>query len=709
MNKQEVKKRIDKLKKVINYHRYFYHVLNKQEISDSALDSLKHELYKLEKKFPELVTSDSPTQRIAGKPLEGFKKVRHFIPMLSIEDVFSEKELKNWTSYLKRLQTEAELEYFVELKIDGFAISLIYEKGLFAYGATRGDGKTGEDVSQNLKTIESIPLKLEIHGKLPNKEIEKKVKNIIDKGRIEIRGEVYMEKKRFAKLNKKLEKRGEKTYSNPRNLAVGSIRQLDPKLAAVRPLDFLAYDIVSELGQKTHFEEHQILPLLGFKTDKGKECKNLSEVINFWKEVSRKRDTFSFQIDGIVVSINDNELFEKLGVVGKSPRGIRAFKFSPKQTTTKILDIKVQIGRTGAVTPVADLEPVEVGGVTISRATLHNEDEIKRLGVKVGDTVIVGRAGDVIPEVISVLPKLRIGKERAFKMPQKCPVCGTELIKATREAVWRCPNPECFARQKKYFYHFISKSAFNIVGLGPKIIDKLIDAGLISDPADLFGLEIGDILPLESLPCRKPKVSLRGFAEKSAKNLIRAIQSRKEINLSRFIYALGIRNVGEQTSLDLVEYFSAQGVLPRRIRLGRRPASGWGSLEKLKKVSVEDLEKIRDIGPVVAHSIYKWFRDKRNLQFLEKLLAQVIIIKPEEIKKKTPVFGKTFLFTGELKIFSRSEAQAKVKELGGKISLSVTNKIDFVVVGKNPGSKYEEAKKLDLKTIIENEFLKLLE
>lgn len=698
MTKEGAEKRIEKLKKVINYHRYLYHVLNKQEISDAALDSLKHELYKLEQQFPEFITPDSPTQRVAGKPLEGFKKVEHKVPMLSIEDVFSEEELKNWEDYLKRLMPGQKLDYFAELKIDGFAVTLIYKNGLFKCGATRGDGRLGEDVTQNLKTIESIPLKLEIHGKsrtgaelgagltphrnkvsgagLPNKEIEKKLKKLLQKGKIEIRGEVYMGKKAFKKLNKELEKRGEKTYANPRNLAAGSIRQLDPKLAASRPLDFFAYSTVTNFSQKKHSEEHQILPALGFKTDKGRECKTLDEVTDFWEEISKKRETFPFQIDGIVVSINDNLISQKLGVVGKSPRGVRAFKFSPKQATTIIEDIKVQVGRTGALTPVAILKPVEIEGVTISRATLHNEDEIKRLGVKIGDTVIVGRAGDVIPNVIKSLPELRTGKEKNFKMPQKCPACGTKLIKPESEVVWRCPNSDCFARQRKYFCHFISKGAFDIVGLGPQIIDRLIDEGLVSDPADLFKLKKGDIMPLER------------FAEKSAQNLIKAIQSKKKITLAKFIYALGIRNAGEETAQDLAEHF--------------------GSLEKLRSSSLFDLGKIRDIGPVVAKSIHDFFREKRNLKLLEKLKkVGVQIISPKAIEYQ-PLRGRIFVLTGVLKTMSREEAKEKIRLLGGEISESVSKKTEFVIVGKKPGSKLEKAKKLGLKTIGEKKFLKML-
>ena len=676
MKKEEVKKRIEKLRKVISHHRYLYHVLNRQEISDAALDSLKHELYKLEQQFPELITPDSPTQRIAGKPLEGFRKIKHKTPMLSIEDIFSKEELQDWIDYLKRLAPNAQFNYFAELKIDGFAITLIYKNGIFICGATRGDGKTGEDVTQNLKTIESIPLKLEIRGNTPTKRNKEKIKKLIEEGEIEIRGEVYMEKKKFEKLNKELEKKGQKSYTNPRNLAAGSIRQLDPKLAASRPLNFLAYDITTDLGQKTHFEEHQILPILGFKTDKGKECQSLQEIIDFWKATEKKREKYPFQIDGIVVNVNQNSIFEKLGVVGKSPRGVRAFKFSPKQATTKILNIKIQIGRTGITTPVAILKPVEVGGVTISRATLHNEDEIKRLGVKIGDTVIVGRAGDVIPDVIQVLPELRTGEEKTFKMPEKCPACNTKLVKEEGEVAWRCPNPKCPAREREYFYHFVSKGAFDIVGLGPKIIDRLLDIGLISDPADLFLLKEKDLSSLER------------FAEKSAKNLISAIQSKKEITLSRFIYALGIRNIGEETAQILSRHF--------------------GYFEKLKNASLEEFQEIKDIGPVVAKSIFDFFQEKRNLKLIKKLKQVDVKIISEKKPKFQPLEGKTFVLTGTLESMTRDEAKEKIRELGGDISESVSKKTDYVVVGSEPGFKHDKAQKLNIKILTEKQFLKLL-
>jgi len=697
MTKQEAKQRIEKLKRVINHHRYLYHVLDRQEISQAALDSLKKELFDLEQEYPEFITPDSPTQRMAGKPLEKFEKVRHPRPMLSFNDAFSEKDMEGWLERNSKLLLESEIskiDYYCEPKLDGLAIELIYKNGIFETGSTRGDGIIGEDVTQNLKTIESIPLKLrqveKVVKDLEKAELKEIVQNIRKKSlkEVVVRSEAIITKKNFLKVNKEQKKMNLAPFANPRNLAAGSIRQLDPRIIAKRRLDSTAYDLITDFGQRTHESEHKILYLLGFKTNNkySKFCKNLKEVFDFHDFWYKNREKLPYEIDGLVVTINDNKIFEKLGVIGKAPRGAIAFKFPLKQSETIVEAISVQVGRTGALTPVAYLKPVEVGGVTISRATLHNEDEIKRLGVKIGDTVIVGRAGDVIPDIVKVLSELRTGKEKEFKFPQKCPVCGGKVIRKPGEALWRCINPKCFARQKEYFYHFISRGAFDIVGLGPKIIDRLIDEGLVSDPADLFKLEEGDILPLER------------FAEKSAKNLIEAIQSKKQITLARFIYALGIRNVGEETAQDLAEFFSAQG----------GPASGWGSLEKLKKANLVELEKIVDVGPVVAKSIYDFFREKRNLEFLEKLEKVGVEIVAEKKIKKQPLKGKTFVLTGTLESMTREGAKEKIRLLGGEISESVSKKTDFVVVGKEPGSKAEIAKKLGIKTLNEQQFLNLL-
>ncbi len=689
MVREEARKRVEKLKELINRHRYLYHVKDTQEISDSAFDMIKHELFSLEQQYPDLITSDSPTQRVGGQPLDKFHKVSHALPMLSIEDVFSQEELSSWEEYLLRLAEGKDvslpsartngLEYFAELKIDGFAVSLKYKNGVFQTGATRGNGAVGEDVTQNLKTIESIPLRLEI-GNLKLK--------IPVPSEVEVRGEVYMAKKDFEKFNEERKKKGEELFANPRNLAAGSIRQLDPKLAASRPLKFLAYDLVSDLGQTLHSEEHEILQSLGFKTDStAKVCSSIDEVVSYWNSIKQKRDSLPFMIDGVVVQVNDNKIFSKLGVAGKSPRGIRAFKFSGLQATTRVLDIQLQVGRTGAVTPVAILDPVPLAGVTVSRATLHNEDEIKRLGVRIGDTVIVERAGDVIPAVQKALPELREGAERVFHMPSRCLACGAKLVRPAGEAIWRCPNKKaCPAQKRESLYHFVSKKGFNMVGLGPKIIDRLLDEHLIGNAADLFELQEGDLAPLER------------FAEKSSQNLIGAIQQAKHIPLSRFLVSLGIRHVGEETAIDLANHFL--------------------SLNKLKKTKKEDLEQMPDVGGVVAQSIYDWFGNKANLALVEKLLKAGVKIKNPGSKLSSAKFanlaelslisGKTFVLTGSLLSFTREEAKEKIRMAGGNVSESVSKKTDYVVAGKNPGSKLDEAKRLRVKTLSEQKFLHLL-
>ena len=683
MEKKQARQRIKKLRETIKSHRYLYHVLDKQEISDAALDSLKKELFDLEQKFPDLVTPDSPTQRIGGEPIKKFKKTRHPEKMLSFNDAFSRQDLEAWLERISKLLTEKErkeLDFYCELKIDGLAIELIYKNGILEIGSTRGDGNIGEDITQNLKTVDAIPLKLEIgNWKLEIPE------------RLVARGEVFITKREFERINKYQKQKGLAVYANPRNIAAGSVRQLDPKITAGRRLDSFIYDLKIDRGQRTHEEIHKKLKELGFKTNKhNKYCKSLNEVLKFHQHWQGVREKLDYEIDGIVVIVNNTRIFKKLGVVGKAPRGAVAFKFPQAETTTKVLDIKVQVGRTGAMTPVAILEPAQVSGITITRATLHNEDEIKRLGVKIGDTVIVGRAGDVIPDIVKVLTELRNGKEKSFKMPETCPSCKTKLVKPETEALWRCPNLKCFARRRRNFYHFASKSAFNIDGLGPKIIDKLLDFGLVSDPSDIFDLKVGDIIPLEEgLPRSKLKALLPGFAGKSADNLIKSIQGKKKIGLARFIYALGIRNVGEETAIALAQEF--------------------GSLEKIKNARQEDFNSVEDIGPVVSRSIYEWFNNQGNLKYLEKLEKAVKIInqKPERPKGylNQKLLGKTFVLTGGLESMTRDDAKKKIRELGGDVSSSVSLKTDFVVVGSDPGSKADQARKLGVKTITEKEFL----
>lgn len=686
MSKEETKKRISKLREAINYHRYLYHVLDKQEISDEALDSLKKELFDLEQQYPEFITPDSPTQRIGGQPLKEFKKVQHPQRMLSLNDCFSEQDIYDWQKRIAKLLTTEEsrqMDYYCELKLDGLAIELIYKNGILETGATRGDGTVGEDVTQNLKTIEAVPLKIrnidEVVKELRAEGMEKIAKNIADSGLKELiaRGEVFLTKKEFEKINRAQEAKGLPLYANPRNIAAGSIRQLDPKITAGRNLESNAYELLVDFGQQTHEEKHKILKALGFKINKNnKHCRNLEEVFAFHKHWQVNREKLPYEIDGIVVVVNNNKVFEKLGVVGKTPRGAVAYKFPLKQATTRVEDIIVQIGRTGAITPIAVLSPVNISGTTITRATLHNDDEIKRLGVKIGDTVVVGRAGDVIPDIIKVLTELRTGKEKEFKMPTKCPSCDTELVKPEGEVLWRCPNPDCSVRRRRNFYHFVSRNAFDMRGIGPKIIDRLMDEGLVQDPSDLFELKEGDVVQLER------------FAEKSAENLIKAIQNKREIGLARFIYALGIRNVGEETARDLAEYF--------------------GSLENVKRAELEDLQKVMDVGPVVAKSIYQWFSEPKNKKLLARLEKFVKIIVEKKKKESGKLKGLSFVFTGELSSITREKAKEIARNLGAEISESVSKNTSYVVVGENPGSKFQKAEKLGVKILSEEEFLKMV-
>ncbi len=674
MEKKEAGQRISKLRELINYHRYNYHVLDKEEISSAALDSLKHELFLLEKEFPEFITPDSPTQRVGGQPLKEFKKVSHKVAMISLEDAFSQEELLDWEKYISKLSGAKVLQYFCELKIDGFAISLIYQNGIFVNGSTRGNGLVGEDVTQNLKTIESLPLKLELHKGLP-KDLEQNIQEALDDGQIEIRGEVYMTKKEFARVNEERGLQGLELYANPRNLAAGSIRQLDPKIAASRKLSFLAYDLITDFGQTTHSQDHQILKALGFKTDSGQICDSIQETLDYCKRIEDKREKLPHLIDGIVININDNDTFTQLGVAGKAPRGARAFKFSAQEGTTIIQDIKVQVGRTGTITPVAYLKPVEIGGTTVTRATLHNIDQIQRLGAKIGDTVIVQRAGDVIPAVTKVFTELRTGKEKEFKMPKACPVCNTELIRPAGEVAYRCPNKECFGRKKEFLYHFVSKKGFDIDGLGPEIIDQLMEAGLIHNPQDIFKIKKSNIIDLER------------FAEKSATNLIEAISKSKKISFNNFIFSLGIRHVGENTADDLGQVF--------------------GSIQNLMQASEEQLKRIPDIGPKVAQSILEWFSDKNNIKMIQSLQELGIEIAKYQ-KHGGKLSGKTFVITGTLDSFSREIAGEKIINLGGHVGNTVSKATDYLVVGADPGSKLKKAQELGVKVLNEEEFLEII-
>lgn len=658
MNKTEAKERIHKLREQIAKYRYEYHVLDKLSISEAALDSLKHELYKLEQAFPDLITKDSPTQRVAGKALEGFKKVTHQAPMLSIEDVFSREEADEWLVRIKKLEPRSHFDFFAEIKMDGLAVSLVYEDGVFVEGSTRGDGTVGEDVTQNLRTIEAIPLVL--RKKVP--------------GRVEIRGEVFLSKKQFEKINTQQKKEGGELYANPRNTAAGTIRQLDSSIVAERKLSFYGYSLIADLGTKTHQEAHEMIAELGIpQNPHNRYCKNLDEVEKFHAEIYKKREKLDYWCDGIVVNVNDDRLFGRLGVVGKTPRAMIAWKFPAEQATTIVREIQVNVGRTGVLTPVAVMDPVLVQGTTVTHASLHNEDEIRRLGLKIGDTVIIEKAGDIIPKVIQVLPKFRSGKEKEFHMPKKCPMCGSLVERKTGEVAVVCTNRGCFAQQLAKLLHLVY--AFDMRGLGEKIAEQLIQKGFVHEPADVFELEPGDFLQLE------------GFAEISAQKLHKEIQDHRSIGLARFINGLGIRHVGEETAQDLAEAF--------------------GSIEKFRAAELDDLLEIEGIGEVVARSIIEHFADSKNRKELDRLL-EVVQVKHAAKAKAGPFTGTSWVITGTLDSMSRDEAKARIKALGGDVSESVSKKTSFVVVGAEPGSKYDKAKKLGVETLDEKQFLKKL-
>ncbi|MDD5430645.1 MAG: NAD-dependent DNA ligase LigA [Candidatus Pacebacteria bacterium] len=674
MEKEQVKKRIEHLRKTIDHYRYAYHVLDKSLISDQALDSLKKELFDFEQQYPDLITPDSPTQRVGGEPLKEFKKVKHETPMISFNDAFTEEDMRAWLkrmeNYLGRNINEGKETYYCELKIDGLAIELIYENGVLVRASTRGNGLVGEDITQNVKTVEAVPLNLN------NSKIK------VPK-RLVVRGEIFLTKKEFERINKEQEKKEEKAYANPRNVAAGSVRQLDPKITAGRKLDSFQYSLITDMGQKKHEYEHQLLKEMGFKINPhNKFAANLEEVIeirNYWE---KHRDKLPYEIDGIVVLVNDDKTFADAGVIGKAPRGAIAYKFAPREATTIVEDIKIQVGRTGVLTPVAVMKPVSVGGTTITHATLHNYDEIKRLGIKIGDTVIVNRAGDVIPHIDKVLKEMRTGKEKEFRMPHVCPVDGSKVVKDG--VAYRCSNKNCGARQRESLYHFVSRNAFNLEGLGPKIIDRLLDEGLINDAADIFNLKEkqGDIAALER------------FGEKSAENIVNEIEVKKKVSVSRFIYSLGILHIGEETAR----------VLAAKAGKISRPSDVWGSFQNFSR---EKLQEIPDIGPKVAQSIYEWFHDKKHHEYLKKFDKMGIkLFMEKEVGGKFK--GMTFVLTGSLDSMSRDQAKEKIRNFGGDVNDSVSKNTSYVVAGADPGSKYDKAAKLGVKILDEKEFIKML-
>ncbi len=669
MTRAEAHKRILKLRDQIEDLRYRYHVLNDPKVTDDVYESLTRELRALESEFPEFQDPYSPTNRVAGKPLAKFAKVTHAVPMLSLNDAFSPEELDIWAARMHKLLPGEKLEFFCELKLDGLAVSLIYENGYFTRGATRGDGRVGEDITQNLRTIGSIPLKL--RGDFPRL--------------VEVRGECVMPRKVLADLNRANEREGKPLFANTRNAAAGSLRQLDSKLTAQRKLDFLAWDLVRMEGDSgkwkmaRHSEKHAALRELGFKVDSHQKlARKLEEVRAFITEVGELRAGYPYGTDGVVVNVDSLAQEERLGVVGKAPRYAVAYKYPAEKATTVLKDILVNVGRTGALTPLAVFEPTPVAGSVISKATLHNMGQIERLDVRIGDTVIIQKAGDVIPEVVAALPKLRTGKEKKFHMPATCPVCGGQVeqrkLAGGTSAAYFCTNPKCPAKDRRGLQHFVA--VLDIYEIGPKILDRFKEEGLISDAADLFTLKKEDLTGLER------------FGEKSAENILNSIQARRRVPLSKFISALGILHVGEETAIDIARHF--------------------GTLERLMAASEEEINSIPNVGQVIARSIHGFFNEKERLRLIHKLLQNGMVVEKEAGRPAGPLTGKTFVLTGTLESLPRGEAKRRIKELGGDVSESVSRKTDYVVAGAEPGSKLDKARSLGVRILDEREFLKLL-
>lgn len=665
-SKQQASDRIDKLRELINDYRYHYHVLDESTMTEAAADSLKHELAQLETAHPDLITPDSPTQRVAGAPAKGFQAVAHSQRMLSLNDVFNELEFNAWLARIQRLEPNWQVELHADLKLDGLACALIYEEGRLVQALTRGDGTTGEDITPNVRTMESVPLRLR-----PGADKQ------FYSGRLEVRGEILLYKKDFEALNKDRAEKGLPLFANPRNTAAGTVRQLDPGLVAARPLKFHVWNVLHS-GVLTHQDAYNTAKGLGFITSRWTALgRSAKEILDFARQWEEKRQQLPFHTDGLVVTVNDNKIFGRLGVVGKAPRGAVAYKYPAEQSTTKVKDIFVSIGRTGSATPVAMLEPVVVAGSTVQMATLHNAEEIKRKDIRIGDTVIVHKAGDIIPEVVEPLIKLRDGSEKTFRMPSNCPECNTELVKAKEaDVIWRCPNENCPSRAWKRIEHFASKTALDIEGLGEKNVIALLGAGLIKDPADIYSITKEDLLKLDR------------FAEISAAKLVAAIQAKTKPLLARFVYGLGIRHVGVQTAVDLANHF--------------------GRLDTLGTVTYAELQDVDGIGDVVAESIVLWFDDPANQELLAKFRRQNVW--PEEVKKVGgPLSGKRFVVTGSLESMSREQAAEKIRALGGTFQSSIGKDTDYLVVGANVGaSKLAKAAKLGTKQIDEKELLDLL-
>ncbi|HXM99586.1 MAG TPA: NAD-dependent DNA ligase LigA [Candidatus Dormibacteraeota bacterium] len=669
MAKTSGTEKIEKLRETIREHEFRYYVLDDPRISDAAYDRLMNELKELEAAHPELITPDSPTVRVGGAPREGFQTVRHARPMLSLDNAFSFDELRNFDRRVREGIGRKEIAYIAEHKFDGLSISLQYEDGKLVRGVTRGDGTTGEDVTPNVKTIRSLPLRVDA-GALKKARLT---------GDFEVRGEIMMTRKSFELLNRQQEASGGKIFVNPRNAAAGAVRLLDSSITAQRRLEFFAYFLYvnGRAAFAKHSESLQALKLLRFRaSDDWKLCDGIEEVISYCEAWDSKREKLPYEIDGVVIKVNDIPIQNELGYTAKSPRWAIAYKYPARQETTVVNDIRVQVGRTGALTPVAILEPVQVGGVTVSRSTLHNMDEVARLGVQIGDTVLIERAGEVIPHVLKVVKE---GKNRKpFRVPLTCPECGSRIHKDEDQVAYRCVNPTCPAKRRESLLHFAGRHAMNIDGLGDKIVDQLVEKGLVKDVADLYSLKLEQISGLERM------------AEKSAQNLLDEIEASKNSSLARLIFALGMQFIGERTGQLLAEHFS--------------------SLEELAAASEEQLVQVPEVGPKVAASIAEFFAQAANRQLIKKLHKAGVRPTAEKREiKSDKLAGKSFVFTGSLANRSREEAGEIVVQHGGKVSSSVSKKTDYVVVGADPGSKHDKAKELGVTVLTEKEFEKLVD
>ncbi|WP_026908105.1 NAD-dependent DNA ligase LigA [Paucisalibacillus globulus] len=667
MEKSQAQEKVESLRELLNRYAYEYYVVDKPTVPDSEYDQKLEELRKLEEEFPELITDDSPTQRIGGQPLEGFQKVQHSIPMLSLGNAFNEQDLRDFARRASQ-GTDKELSYVCELKIDGLAIALTYEDGKLVRGATRGDGTTGEDITSNLRTIKSIPL------------------SITEKRKIEVRGECYMPHKSFLALNKQREENGEELFANPRNAAAGSLRQLDPKIAASRNLDVFLYAIGEWEADRvaSHSDRLNQLKQLGFKTNpEWKKCNSIEEILEYVEYWTKERPNLPYEIDGIVIKVDDLAQQEELGFTVKSPRWAIAYKFPAEEVVTKLTDIELSVGRTGVITPTAILDPVRVAGTTVQRASLHNEDLIRAKDIRIGDTVVIKKAGDIIPEVVRAITEQRTGIEEPFHMPTECPACGSELVRLEEEVALRCINPNCPAQLQEGLIHFVSRNAMNIDGLGEKVINQLFNERLIHTIADIYRLEKDELLKLERM------------GEKSVDNLLKAIDASKDNSLERLLFGLGIRFIGAKAAKTLATEFE--------------------TMDKLQKVTYEDLIAVDEIGEKMADSVVQYFAEEEVtdlLQELKDLELNMAYKGPKRVivsEEDNPFAGKTVVLTGKMEQLSRPEAKERIEALGGKVTGSVSKKTDIVVAGEDAGSKYDKAVELGITIWNEEEFLKMLE